>query len=141
VAGFTGVTIGFPSGVGVDSATNKAVIGSSEGFGIYDLAAQSGSLVQPGGSGYAHPTADSTHNVFLLQEVAPPTFFGENPDNNATSSIIVTDEEGSVLQRIAGFNFYNIFLSNDGDYLQANPKSRTALTLGPAGLELRPFSY
>jgi hypothetical protein len=141
VDGFTGATIGFPSGVGVDSETNQAVIGSSEGFGVYDLGSQSGSLVQPGGSGYAHPTADSTNNVFLLQEVAPPTFFGEDPDNNATSSVIVTDETGNVLQRIAGFNFYNIFLSNDGDYLQANPHTRTAFTLGPGGQQLRPFSY
>lgn len=50
---------------------------------------------------------------FLPQEVAPPTFFGESPDSNPTST----------------------------DYLQANPKSRTALTLGPAGLELHPSGY
>jgi hypothetical protein len=49
----------------------------------------------------------------LPQEVAPPTFFGESPDSNPTST----------------------------DYLQANPKSRTALTLGPAGLELHPSGY
>ena len=58
VVGFDGVTIGFPSGVAVDSATHLAVIGSSEGFGVYDLAAQTGVLSTPGGSGYAHPGAD-----------------------------------------------------------------------------------
>ena len=141
VKGFDGASVGFPSGAAVDAATNRSVVGSTEGFGIYNLAQQSGFLTSPGGSGYAHPAADSAHSEFLVQEVAPPTFFGENPDNNATSGILVTDETGKILQRISGFNFYNIYLSNDGDYLQVNPSSHTGFTLGPAGQQLHPFSY
>ena len=36
-----------------------------------------------------------------------------------------------MLERVSGFNFFNIFLSNAGDYLQPNPSTRTAFTLGP----------
>ncbi len=141
VVGFDGVTIGFPSGAAVDSTTHLAVIGSSEAFGIYDLAAQTGVLSTPGGSGYAHPGADELHHQFLVQEVTPPTFFGENPDNNATSGIVISDETGKVVDRVSGFNFFNIFLSNTGDYLQPNPSTQTAFTLGPAGAQLHPFTY
>jgi hypothetical protein len=141
VSGFDGVTVGFPSGVAVDSSTHMAVIGSYEGFGIYDLTGQTGVLSAPGGSGYAHPGADESHHQLLVQEVAPPTFSGENPDNNATSGIVVSDETGKVLERVSGFNFFNIFLSNAGDYLQPNPTTRTAFTLGPAGAQLHPFAY
>ncbi len=141
VSYFNGVTSGFVSGVGVDSADGLAAIGSYEGFGIYDLADQTGTLVTPGGSGYQHPGADATNGLFLVQEVAPPTFSGETPDNNATSSIVVTDTTGTLIERLSGFNFFNVYLSNAGDYVQANPATRTGFTLGPGGYELQPFTY
>jgi hypothetical protein len=141
VSGFDGVTVGFPSGVAVDSSTHTAVIGSYEGFGVYDLTSGTGVLSAPGGSGYAHPGVDDVHHQLLVQEVAPPTFSGEFPDNNVTSSIVITDATGKVLERVSGFNFYNIYLSNAGDYLQANPTSSRAFTLGPGGTQLHPFAY
>jgi hypothetical protein len=57
------------------------------------------------------------------------------------SSIIVTDAHGNVLHRFEQFNFYNVFLLDMGDYLQASPATSTAFTLGPRGQQLYPFNY
>jgi hypothetical protein len=136
-----GVTTGFVSGLAVDSVTHKAVAGSFEGFGIYDLRAQSGTLVQPGGSVYEHPAADPARQEFLVKEVGSPDLFGGAPNNNSMSSVLVVDESGKVLQRLEKFNFFNIFLLNMGDYLQVNPGTSTAFALGPGGLQVYPFHY
>jgi subtilase family protein len=136
-----GVTTSFPSGVAVDSGTHQAAVGSVEGLGVYDLHAGAGTLIQPGGSVYQHPAADPLRQEFLVEEVASPDFFGGSPNNNTMSSVLVTDESGHVLQRIEQFNFFNIFLFNMGDYLQANPSSATAFALGPGGMQLYPFHY
>src|SRR5882757_9731715 len=141
VHGIPAVTTGFSSGAAVDSATHQAVIGSYGGMGIYDLGANTGTLVTPGGSTYEHPAADSVHGLFAVQEVAPPDFFGESPNNNAMSAVVILDEHGTVVRRIEKFNFYNVFLLNMGDYLQLNPATRTAFTLGPVGQQLFPFTY
>jgi hypothetical protein len=136
-----GVTTGFSSGAAVDSATHQAVVGSYGGIGLYDLPSGTGTLAQPGGSTYQHPAADSTHGLFAVQEVAPPDFFGEAPNNNAMSSVVIVDEHGTVVRRVEKFNFYNVYTLNMGDYLQLNPSTRTAFTLGPAGQQLFPFAY
>jgi hypothetical protein len=136
-----GVTTGFSAGVAVDSATHQAIVGSFEGFGVYDLAAGSGALVQPGGSTYEQPAADSTRGLFLIREVAPPDFFGGSPNNNAMSAVIVADEHGTVQRRMEQFNFFNVFLLNAGDYLQLDTSRSTAFTFGPGGQQLFPFSY
>jgi hypothetical protein len=141
VRAIPGVTTGFSSGVAADSVTHRAVVGSFEGFGVYDLAAGSGTLVQPGGSTYEQPAADSTRGLFLVREVAPPDFFGGTPNNNAMSAVIVTDEHGTVLRRIEEFNFFRVFLFNMGDYLQLDTSRGTAFTFGPGAQQLFPFSY
>ncbi len=125
----------------MNSTANEALAGSSGGFGIYDLASHAGTLVQPGGSSYEHPAAIPGTGDFLVQEVASPDFFGGAPNNNSMSSIIVTDEHGNVLNRFEQFNFFNIFLLDVGDYVQASSATSTAFTLGPSGQQLYPFTY
>jgi hypothetical protein len=89
---FPAVTTYFASGVAVDSTTHRALIPSNDSFGMYDLAGQTGTAVTFAGSGYQHPAADAPHGKFLLQEVAPPDFFGNAPNNNAMSAIDLVDE-------------------------------------------------
>ncbi len=139
----TGVTAGPAEGLAVDSATGLAASGSliSPGFGIYDLTRQAGTLATLNGGIYEHPAVDTTHSEFAVQEAGPPDLYGSTPNNNALSSVVVTDEHGTVVQRIEKFNFFNIFLLDIGDYLQLNPATRTAYTLGPGGTQLHPFSY
>jgi hypothetical protein len=149
VATFPGVTTDFFSGLAANPSASLsaggtggvAIAGSYAGFGVYDLGTGAGTLVQPGGTGYQHPAAIPGTSDFLVQEVAPPDFSGTSPNNNAMSSVIVIDEHGNVLHRYERFNFYNIFLVDLGDYLQAGPTTSTAFTLGPLGAQLAPFSY
>ncbi len=136
-----GVTSGTVSGLAVDSSSQTAVAGSFEGFGLYHLGTGSGTLIQPGGSTYQQPAADPVHGEFLVEEVASPDEFGGSPNNNSMSSVLVTNESGTVLKRIEAFNFYNIYLLNMGDYLQLNPATSTAFALGPGGTQLYPFHY
>jgi hypothetical protein len=135
------VTDWFASGVAVDSSTHDAIVGSNDTFGIYDLQAHSATAASGGGSGYQHPAADGTHHLFVLQEVAPPDYFGTAPNNNAMSSIVVVDEHGNVLQRIEKFNFYDIYLIDMGSYVQLDPATGTGYTLAPGGWQLYPFDY
>ena len=141
VSQFPSVTTYFASGVAVDSATHRALIPSNDTFGLYDLAGQTAAALSLGGSNYEHPAADPTHGVFLMQEAAPPDFFGTAPNNNAMSAVDVIDEHGTLLQRAEHFNFFNIFLLDMGGYLQVSSATRTGYTLGPGGAQLAPFQY
>lgn len=141
VSSFPSVTDWFPSGVAVDSTTHTAVVPSNDSYGLYDLAARSATATGNGGSGYQHVAADPAHHLFVMQEVAPPDFFGSSPNNNAMSSIVVVDEHGTLVQRMEAFNFYNIYLLDMGSYVQLNPGSTTGYTLAPGGWQLYPFSY
>jgi hypothetical protein len=141
VTAIPGVTSGSVSGLAVDSSSQTAVAGSYEGFGLYHLGTGSGALIQPGGSTYQMPAADPAHGEFLVEEVASPDEFGGSPNNNSMSSVLVTNESGTVLKRIEAFNFYNIYLLSMGDYLQLNPTTSTAFALGPGGTQLYPFHY
>jgi hypothetical protein len=141
VSEFPAVNTYFFSGVAVDSTTHRALVPSTNTFGVYDLAGQTGTALSFGGSSYQHPAADPTHGEFLMQEVAPPDLFGTTPNNNAASAVDVVDEHGNLLQRIEQFNFFNIFLLDMGSYLQVSPATSTAYTLGPGGAQLAPFGY
>lgn len=142
-ASFPAVTTGEAMGLAVDSATNVAVspaLGSA-GIGIYDLDTGNGTLLTLGGGPYEHPAVDSAHAEFVVQEFAGPDFYAQSPDNNALSSVIFANENGTGIQRIERFNFFNIFLLDFGGYVQLNPATRTAYTIGPNADELFPFSY
>jgi hypothetical protein len=141
VTQFPSVSTFFADGVAVDSTTHEALIPSTSAFGLYDLAGQTGTSLTFGGSSYQHPAADPAHAQFLLQEVAPPDFFGTTPNNDALSAVDVLDEHGSLLKRIEKFNFFNVFLLDMGSYLQVSPATSTGYTLGPAGAQLAPFQY
>ena len=143
LASFPAVTTGQAMGLAVDSATNVAVspaLGSA-GVGIYDLGAQTGTLVTLGGGPYEHPAVDSAHGEFAVQEFAGPDFYAQTPNNNALSSVIVGNEDGTGIQRIERFNFFNVFLLDFGSYVQFDPATRSAYTIGPGDDQLAPFSY
>jgi hypothetical protein len=80
---------------------------------------------------------DETHHYFALQELEAP----DVANNNALSSIVILDEHGALVKRIAGFNFFNTYLPINGSYLQLNPATRTGYTLGPGGAQLATFHY
>jgi hypothetical protein len=149
LASFPAATVGQAMGLAVDSATNLAFspgLGSN-GIGIYDLAKRDGTLLALGGGPYEHPAVDPAHAEFAVQEIAGPDFYGQTSNNNALSSVITANEDGTRVQRVEKFNFFNIFLLDFGSYVQLNPgttsgtASRMAYTLGPAGAQLFPFSY
>jgi hypothetical protein len=141
VSSFPSVTDSFASGVAVDSKTHTALVPSDNNYGLYDLTARSATTAAHGGSEYEHAAADAAHHLFVLQEVAPPDYFGTSPNNNAMSSIVVVDEHGHLVQRLEKFNFFNIFLLNIGSYVQVNPGTSTGFTLGPGGAQLAGFHY
>jgi hypothetical protein len=141
VTEFPAVNTFFADSVAVDSKTHEALIPSTNTFGLYDLAQQTGASLTFGGSSYQHPAADPAHGEFLVQEVAPPDFFGTTPNNNAMSAVDVMDENGNLLKRIEQFSFFNIFLLDMGSYLQVSPATSTGYTLGPGGAQLAPFQY
>lgn len=105
------------------------------------LATRDGTLLTLGGGPYEHPAVDSAHAEFAVQEFAGPDFYAATPDNNALSSVIVGNEDGTGIRRIERFNFFNVFLLDFGGYVQLNPATRTAYTIGPGGTGLFPFSY
>jgi hypothetical protein len=130
-------------GLAVDSATDVAISPglATDGVGIYDLASHGGTFLTLGGGPYEHPAVDTAHAVLAVQEIAGPDFYGQTSNNNAMSSVITANENGTGIQRIEKFNFFNIFLLDFGNYLQLNPATRLAYTLGPGGGELFPFTY
>ena len=141
VSSFPSVTDYFPSGIAVDSTTHTGIVSSNDDYGIYDLANRTAHVASSGGGGYQHVAADSTHHLFVLQEVSPPDSTGSNPNNNAMSAIDVVDETGALVERIEAFNFFNIYLLDMGSYVQLNPSTGTGFTLAPGGWQLFPFHY
>jgi hypothetical protein len=143
VSSFPAVTAGQPMGLAVDSVTNLAVSPGlqSDGVGIYHLSTGNGTLLSLGGGPYEHPVVDQAHAEWAVQEIASPDFYAQTPNNNAMSSVITANENGTGVHRIERFNFLDTFLLNFGSYVQLNPASRAAYTLGPGAAQLYPFSY
>ncbi|HEV2450424.1 MAG TPA: hypothetical protein VGS62_00675 [Streptosporangiaceae bacterium] len=129
-------------GMAVDPTTNTALIASSGGFSIENLATDTSTLVAPGGSTYQFPVwVPGTHD-FLVEEAASPDFFGQTPNNNTASSILVIDENGNVVHRYEQFNFFGTFLLDLGAYIQSgSATSSTAITIGPSSQQLHPFTF
>jgi hypothetical protein len=143
VASFTGVGAGGPEGLAIDSTTHTMVAPTTDNtIGLYDLTARTGVGVPLGGAFYQHPAVDETHRYFALEELEIPVGAGPMPaNNNALSSVVIIDERGALVKRIAAFNFFNISLPINGSYLQLNPTTRTGYTLGPGGTQLATFRY
>jgi hypothetical protein len=142
-----GVGTGTPSGIAVDSTTGTAAMATVDGIGLYDLAAGTATLSTPGGATYEHPAADPRTGDFVVQEVLSPAAelstpgLGATPDDNSVSSIVVLNHQGRLVQRLAKFNDFNVFIQDSGDYVQLDPATRTGYTLGPFGQQLAPFTY
>jgi hypothetical protein len=140
VGTFTGVGAGNPNGLAIDSSTHTMIAPTADNtIGLYDLTTEKGVGVSLAGGFYEHPAVDETHHYFALQELSGPAAASTN--NNALSSIVIVDEHGTPVKRIAAFNFFNIFLPINGSYLQLNPATRTGYTLGPGGTQLATFRY
>jgi fervidolysin-like protein len=134
----------FATGVAVNPSAGTAGVameGAASGLGITDLASGTGTLASPGGQTYEFPATIPGTGDFLVDEVVSPDAIGAHPDNNAESSVIVADAAGDVLHRYEQFNFFNTFLISMGGYLQPNPTTARAFTLGPGGAQLHPFTY
>ena len=132
---------GFEYGLTLSPTGNLALEGSDFTVGIYNLATQTLSTAAPGGSGYWFPTAIPGTSEFLSAEVESPGSFAAKPDNNAMSSVVLLDEQGNVLHRFEQFNFYNTPFNAMGAYLQVNPSTKTAFTVGPQAGQIVPFTY
>jgi hypothetical protein len=141
VSQFPQLSTFFAAGVAVDSTTHQALVPFLDGSAIYDLTTGAGKTLSLGGGTYWHPAVDRGRGLFLMQETAPPDFFGSAPNNNAASAVVVIDEQGNLVRRIEAFNFFNTFLLNAGAYVQVSPTTGTAYTLGPGGAQLYPFDY
>ena len=140
LSSFAGVTSGFPYGMAVDSATNKAVVPTicDSLLGIYDLGKKTGIAANPKGYNHLYPAIDQTRGLIVVDQVAPSDF-GVN--NNATSGTVVMDEQGNVLSSQEHLFLFNTFLTIGANNVQLNPTTRTGYTLGPGQQELVPFSY
>ncbi|HEX8005879.1 MAG TPA: hypothetical protein VF482_05555, partial [Trebonia sp.] len=136
-----GAVDGITFGMAVNDGTGEVAEAGFNGIGLVNLTTHATALVQPGGTIYRFPTAVPGTNDFLIAETASPDFFGESPNNNSMSSVVLIDGNGNVLHRYEDFNFFDVFLSDLGAYLQVNPTTSTAWTLGPLGVQLHPFSY
>ncbi len=141
VSQFPQLSTFFAAGVAVDSTTHRALVPFLDGSAIYDLTTGTGKTLSFGGGTYWHPAVDRGRGLFLMQETAPPDFFGSAPNNNAASAVLVIDEQGNLIRRIEAFNFFNTFLLNAGAYIQVSPTTGSAYTLGPGGAQLHPFEY
>jgi hypothetical protein len=127
--------------VAVDPSTNKAIVATEGGFAIENLTTHTGTFITPGGNIYQFPTWIPGTRDFLVEEAASPDFFGSTPNNNTQSSILAVDENGNVVHRYEQFDFFGTFLADDGDYIQPSSATPSAVTIGPGGQELHPFTY
>jgi len=73
-----------------------------------------------------------------MEQVVPHDF-GIN--NNATSGVVVLDEQGNVLSNTEQLFLFNSFLTIGASNLQLNPSTRSAWTIGPGQQQLVPFTY
>lgn len=143
----SGVGTGTPSGLAVDSVSGTAAMATEDGVGLYDLTSGTAVRSGPGGAAYQHPAAASNAGEFVVQEVISPNSelstpgLGATPDDNSSSSVVVVDDAGRVVNRIERFNDFNVFTLDIGDYVQLDPATHTGYTLGPSGQQLAPFTY
>jgi hypothetical protein len=141
VSTFTGMPDGFEDELAVSQAGDLAIEGSDDTVGIYNLATGTSTTATPGGAGYWFPTAIPGTNDFLSAEIESPSGLTAKPDNNGLSSVVLLDDQGKVLRRFQQFNFYNTSFNAMGAYLQVNPSTKTAFTVGPGAGQIVPFSY
>jgi hypothetical protein len=99
VSEFPSVSTFFADGVVVDPNTHRALIPSTNTFGIYDLSAQTGTALGLGGSSYQHPAVDSTHSRFLMQEVAPPDRLHPRPRRHPAGTVCLQAVAERVVSR------------------------------------------
>ncbi len=138
---FTGVGLGVPFGVGVDSTTNKAAVPTvcDNSVGIYNLATDAAVQAHLPGTGNGFYTmADQTAHQFVMTQNVPADFA---VNNNAHSVVHVLDENGNLNKSLEDFFFFNSFLTINANNLQVNPSTRQGYVFGPGQQQLEPFHY
>jgi hypothetical protein len=149
VGTITGAGSGIPNGLAVDPASNLAAVPNacSDGttlenvtstLSIYDLGARTATAATYRGIAGLYAAADPQHGLFMLAQPLPADV---TTNNNATSALLVFDEQGRQLASIERFNLFNTLLPINSANLQLDPAHRTGYLLGPMGLQLAPFSY
>jgi hypothetical protein len=133
----------YANGVAIDQASDTAAAPEISGIGMANMATGSSTFAEPGGLIYQNPAADSSQGEFVIQEVAPPGTDGAGPtlNNNSLSAEVVVNDQGTVLARIAHFNFYDVFTLVGGTQNQLNPGRAAGYTYGLFGQQLAPFHY
>lgn len=79
----------------------------------------------------------------MVEEVAPPGTDGLDTtlNNNSLSAELVVSDSGTVISRVAHFNFFDVFTLVGGDQSQLNPGTGSGYTFGLFGQQLAPFQY
>lgn len=136
----TGLGSGIAQGLAVDPTTNKAFVltACDSGVETLDLGSQTGTETIVPGFQNLYAAVDQQHGLLLITQLE-----GNDAavNNNVLSSVLVLDENGTVLKAIEQFNFFNAFLPFDSSSLQVNPGTRSGYIWGYLTQQLEPFSY
>lgn len=144
---------GFPTGLALDSQTDKAAIPTVDDAFItfYNLNTNTETSTQlpyeifphdrSNGIDYrmywsgVYPTSDSTNGLFL---VAQPVSADVLTNHNSLSTIWVYDENGRVVKSMEQFN---LLWTSGRSGLQLIPGTRSGWVIGTFGQQLVPFKY
>jgi hypothetical protein len=149
VSTFEGVGDGRPVGLVVDSKTNTAYVPmdarpcgdnhvADPALGIYDLTTKTGKLALNHALFPMGVSVDEERGLILELAIADGPSL---QDNNALNPLLVMKEDGTVVQRIERFNYWNELIPLYAHLLQVNPTSRMGYTYGVFGQQLEPFGY
>jgi hypothetical protein len=148
VSSFAGVGAGYPYGVAIDSATDRAAVPTlcDGGLSIYNLNTKKGTEYfldgNPSPSGNVfnglYTENDSPNGRFLVEQTTAPDF-GAN--NNTLSRVLVYDESGNLLEKKEQFDLFGAFVSIQAHNLQVDPAKHLGYLIGPLEVQLEPFTY
>ena len=148
VSSFAGVGAGYPYGVAIDSATDRAAVPTlcDGGLSIYNLNTKKGTEYfldgNPSPSGNVfnglYTENDSPNGRFLVEQTTAPDF-GAN--NNSLSRVLVYDESGNLLEKKEQFDLFGAFVSIQAHNLQVDPAKHFGYLIGPLEVQLEPFTY
>jgi hypothetical protein len=148
VSSFLGKGTGFPYGIAVDSATDRAAVPTicDGGLTIYNLKTQAAREIlldgNPSASGNVfsglYTENDSPHAQFLVEQTTAPDF-GVN--NNSLSRVLVYNEAGALVEKKEAFDLFGAFVTIQAHNLQVDPARHAGYLIGPYEEQVEPFSY
>jgi hypothetical protein len=132
---------GTVSGIAVDQSNGDILQATGSGVSIYDPSTGQQTPVNLGGLTYEFPVSIPGTDDFLVADAYSPDALASTPNNNALGSVIEVDDKGNVVHQYEEFNYFGSFFSTMGSYLQVNPTTKTAFTVGGGDTALQSFSY